>query len=41
MTRKEAILIASKYGLGDTVREAIDLYNCSPEDALDDWDIPH
>lgn len=39
MTRKEALAIASKYGLEFEVAYEIDYHNLTPEEALADWDI--
>lgn len=39
MTRLEAIVTASKYGLQREVAWAIDHGDMSPEEALEDWDI--
>lgn len=39
MTRKEAIAAASKYGLAFEVAYEIDYHNCTPEEALANWDI--
>ena len=39
MTREEAILTAAKYGLiGEVIRE-MDHNDCTPEEALSEWDI--
>ena len=39
MTRKEALATASNYGLEFEVAYEIDYLNCTPEEALADWDI--
>lgn len=39
MTREEAISTAAKYGLiGEIIRE-MDHNDCTPEEALSEWDI--
>lgn len=39
MTREEAIAKAEKYHLQEEVIYCIDELGCSPEEALDEWDI--
>jgi hypothetical protein len=39
MTRSQAITTASRYGLAREVAYEIDHNNCTPEEALAEWDI--
>ena len=39
MNREEALATASKYGLQDEVAYAIDVLDCTPIEALEEWDI--
>ncbi len=39
MTREEAIAKAEKYYLQEEVAYCIDILGCTPEEALDEWDI--
>ena len=39
MTRSQAIATAARYGLAREVAYEIDHQNCTPEEALAEWDI--
>lgn len=39
LTRSQALVTAAKYGLQREVAYEIDHNNCSPEEALAEWDI--
>lgn len=39
MTREEALAVAEKYGLTAEVAYEMDVHNCTPEEALAEWDI--
>ena len=39
MSRQEAISTAAKYGLIGEIIHEMDYNNCTPEEALSEWDI--
>lgn len=41
VTRRDAIILASKYRLSSEVKYCMDVLHYPPEEALDDWDIPY
>jgi len=41
MKRIDALIIASRYGLFSEVRYCIDILHYTPEEALEEWDIPY